>query len=112
MEAAITRARTGFVIVATEAVETPAGVAERGHAVGIAEGAIVKVGESAVSVAGTVGRTLAEGVRDLLTVLCGAGVGTEEREQLRAALKTELPGTTIEIHDGGQPVHRYVMAAE
>jgi dihydroxyacetone kinase-like predicted kinase len=112
MDAAITRARTGIVIIATEAVETPAGRVEAGHAVGIAEGSIVEVGEDVVSVAARVALKLVEGLRDLLTVLCGMGVTTEERERLRAALTTELPGTTIEIHDGGQPVHRYVMAAE
>jgi len=112
MDAAITRARTGIVILATEAVETPAGPVERGHAVGIAEGSIVEIGEGVVSVASKVALKLSDGVRDILTVLSGIGVTTEEREQLRAALATELPGTTIEIHDGGQPVHRYVMAAE
>jgi DAK2 domain fusion protein YloV len=112
MDAAITKARTGIVILATEAVETPAGHVEPGHAVGIAEGSVVEVGEGVVSVASKVALKLAGGERDLLTVLSGMGVTTEEREQLRAALATELPGTTIEIHDGGQPVHRYLMAAE
>src|SRR5205814_2529425 len=112
MDAALTRVRTGIVILASEAADTPAGHVDPGHAVGIAEGAIVEVGDSVVSVACTVGRTLALGVRDLLTVLCGKDVTAEEREQLRAKLTEELPDTTIEIHDGGQPLHRYVMVAE
>ena len=112
MEAALARVRTGMVIIATEPAETPAGVVQPGYAVGIAVGAIVEVGENAVSVAAKVALKVAEGVRDLLTVLCATEVSTEECEQLRAALTTELPGVTIEIHHGGQPVHRYVLAAE
>jgi dihydroxyacetone kinase-like predicted kinase len=112
METAIARARTGMVLVATDAFETLAGPVQPGHAVGIAEGTIVEIGDNAVPVAVKVATTLAEGLRDLLTVLCGAGVSGEEREALRTALKAALPGTTIEIHDGGQPVHRYIMVAE
>ena len=112
MEAALARVKTGVIIVAAEATETPAGHVEPGHAVGIAEGAIVEIGENVVSVASKVAVTLTGGVRDLLTVLCGAAASAEEGEALRAALTAELLGTTIEIYPGGQPVHRYVMAAE
>ena len=112
MEAALLRVKTGIVLVATDALETPAGTAEPGHAVGIAEGAVVTVGENIVEVATGVASALVAELRELLTVLTGEGVSIEEREQLRAALATELPRTTIEIYDGGQPFHRYVMAAE
>ncbi|TMK81312.1 MAG: hypothetical protein E6G46_07980 [Actinobacteria bacterium] len=66
----------------------------------------------ASQVATGVASALVAELRELLTVLTGEGVSIEEREQLRAALATELPRTTIEIYDGGQPFHRYVMAAE
>jgi len=112
MEGALRRVRTGMVLVASEAFETVAGPVEAGQAVGIAEGAIVEIGDSAVTVGVKVATTLLEGMRDLLTVLCAADVSPEERERLAIALKAELPRTTIEIHDGGQPVHRYIMAAE
>ena len=106
------RVKTGIVLVATDALETPAGTAEPGHAVGIAEGAVVTVGENIIEVATGVASALVAELRELLTVLTGEGVSVEEREQLRAALATELPRTTTEIYDGGQPFHRYVMAAE
>lgn len=112
MEAALARVRTGIVLLATDAIDTPVGPAEPGHAVGIAEGAVVKVGEDIVEVATAVAAGLVAGVLELLTVLAGEGVSSEERERLRGALATELPNTTVEIHDGGQPLHRYVMAAE
>ena len=112
MEAALLRVKTGIVLVATDPLETPAGTAEPGHAVGIAEGAVVTVGENIIEVATGVASALVAELRELLTVLTGEGVSVEEREQLRAALATELPRTTTEIYDGGQPFHRYVMAAE
>ena len=112
MEAALVRVKTGIVLVATDGLETPAGTVEPGHFVGIAEGAVVKVGDSVVDVATGVASALVAELRELLTVLTGEGVSIEEREQLRAALATEMPRTTIEIYEGGQPFHRYVMAAE
>jgi fatty acid kinase len=113
MEAALRRVRTGMVLVATEAFETVAGPVEAGQAVGIAEGAIVEIVDSAFTAAVKVATALLiEGVRDLLTVLCAGDVFVEERERLATALKAEHPRTTIEIYDGGQPVHRYIMAAE
>ena len=69
---------------------------------------LLQTGEGVLGVASS----LVAELRELLTVLTGEGVSIEEREQLRAALATELPRTTIEIYDGGQPFHRYVMAAE
>jgi dihydroxyacetone kinase-like predicted kinase len=112
MEAALAHVKTGVVMIATTFIETAEGSAGPGHAVGIAEGSVVKVGEDAVEVAVAVAVSLVADVRELLTVLSGASVAPEERERLRAALQTELPNTTIELHDGGQPLHRYVMAAE
>jgi dihydroxyacetone kinase-like predicted kinase len=112
MEAALRRVRTGMVLVAPDAFDTVAGPVEAGQAVGIAEGAIVEIGDSPVTVAVKVATTLLDAARDVLTVLCAADVSPEERERLSTALKVALPRTTIEIYDGGQPVHRYILAAE
>ncbi|HLW18306.1 MAG TPA: DAK2 domain-containing protein [Actinomycetota bacterium] len=112
MEKTLLAVRSGSVVVAPDAFDTPAGRAEVGYAVGIAEGAIVKVGENLTDVAAGVASALMTEGREILTVLTGEGVSSAEREQLRVALAQELPRSTIEIHDGGQPLHRYVMAAE
>jgi dihydroxyacetone kinase-like predicted kinase len=112
MEAAIARVKTGMVLVATDAVETPAGPVESGQAIGIAEGAIIKIDFDAVVVATDVAKTLVGETREIVTVLCAAEVPDAERERLRAMLTEKLPQAAIEIHEGGQPVHRYVLAAE
>ncbi|HJT37210.1 MAG TPA: hypothetical protein VJ818_02190, partial [Actinomycetota bacterium] len=112
MEAALANVRTGIVVLAVDGVDTPVGRAEAGHAIGLAEGAIVKVGNDVVEVAAAVASALMTEFREVLTVLAGEGVTDEERDRLRAALSTELPQATVEIHEGGQPLHRYVMAAE
>jgi dihydroxyacetone kinase-like predicted kinase len=101
-----------MVLVATDSVETPAGNVESGQAIGIAEGAIVTIDFDAASVASEVAKALLVEGRELLTVLCAAEVHPAERERLRAMLTEKLPEATIEIHEGGQPVHRYVLAAE
>ncbi|HEV2685443.1 MAG TPA: hypothetical protein VGW79_02270, partial [Actinomycetota bacterium] len=112
MEKTLAEVRSGSVVIAPDAFDTPAGRAEAGHAVGIAEGAVVKVGENVTEVATAVASALMTDMREILTVLTGEGVSPEERERLREALATGLPHAAIEIHDGGQPLHRYVMAAE
>ncbi|MGZ4141525.1 MAG: DAK2 domain-containing protein [Actinomycetota bacterium] len=112
MEAALARARTGVVVRASEAAETPAGPVEAGQSVGVADGAIVEVGDDPVEVARAVAKRLLDGERELLTVLCAEDVSADERERLRAALASEFGAGAVEIHDGGQPIHRYVLAAE
>jgi DAK2 domain fusion protein YloV len=112
MEKTLLSVRSGSVVIAPDAFDTSAGRAETGHAVGIAEGAVVKVGENVIEVATSVASELMTDGREILTVLTGDEVSSEERERLHAALATELPGATVEIHEGGQPLHRYVMAAE
>lgn len=112
MEKALIDARSGSVIIAPDAFDTPAGRAEIGHALGIAEGAVVKVGEDLIEVAIAVGSALMTEMREILTILAGEGVSSEERERLREGLAVKLPNSTVEIYDGGQPLHRYVMAAE
>ena len=112
MEKTLLDVRSGSIVIAPDALDTPAGRAEAGDAVGIAEGAVVKVGADVIDVAASVASELMTEMREILTVLTGEGVSSEERERLRAALATELPRATVEIHEGGQPLHRYVMAAE
>src|SRR5690349_25121998 len=112
MEKTLVAVRSASIVIAPDVFDTPVGRAEAGHAVGIAEGAVVKVGEDVIDVAASVASKLMTDMREILTVLTGAEVSAEERERLRAALASELPRATVEIYEGGQPLHRYVMAAE
>ena len=112
MERAIERVRTGIVLIAAVGTETPKGPLERGQAVGLAEGAVVDQGDDPVTVTAAVGKALVGDEHEVLTVLAGADAPEREREAVRAALEQEVTGVSVEMHDGGQPVHRYVLAAE
>jgi hypothetical protein len=112
MRAALDRVRSGQVTLAPVAFDTDAGPAEAGQAVGFAEGAAVEVGDDPVPVGVAVARALTARGAEIVTVLCGTGVGEDERARLNEALQHALPALTVEIHDAGLPVHRYVLAAE
>ena len=112
MQAAIERVRTGLVLIAAADTETPKGALQRGQAVGLAEGAVVEQGDDPVSVAAAVGKALVGDDHEVLTVLAGADAPPPEREAVREALSHQVSGVSVELHDGGQPVHRYVLAAE
>jgi DAK2 domain fusion protein YloV len=112
MERAIAHARTGVVVVSAEAAETPAGPVEAGQTIGFAEGSIAEIAGDPIQVARAVAKALLIGDREVLTILCSADVTVTEREQLRAMLSSDLPDATMEIHQGDQPIHRYVLVAE
>jgi len=111
MQAAVDKVRTGVVVIAPESGESPLGPIEQGQAVGLGEGSIVAVDIDPVKVAADVAKSILLH-RELLTVLCSDDVGGDERARLQLALSATLEGVTIEIHDGGQPIHRYLLAAE
>jgi DAK2 domain fusion protein YloV len=110
MREALARTRTGRVAVAVRDAATPAGPVRAGQLVGFAEGEPVAVGGDAVAVAREVARRLGPG--EVLTVLAGAEAPADEAEALRRALREALPGTAVEVHEGGQPVNRYLLALE
>jgi hypothetical protein len=112
MEAALAHVRTGVVAVARIAGDSPAGPIASGQSVGIAEGSIVEVADDPVAAASSVGKALLEGDRELLTVIYADDVSDQERDRLRQALADALNYATVELHPGGQPIHRYILAAE
>jgi DAK2 domain fusion protein YloV len=112
MQAALDHVRTGMVATAQMSGDSPAGPIEPGQSVGIAEGAIVVVADDPVGVVCEVGKALLEGDRELLTILYAEEVSEPERDRLQQAMKTVLPSATVELHAGGQPLHRYILSAE
>jgi DAK2 domain fusion protein YloV len=112
MQEAIDRVRTGIVLIAAADTETPKGPLVRGQVVGLAEGAVVEQGDDPVPVATAVGKALVQDGHDVLTILAGVDASPAEREAVRDALTQAVSTVSIDLHDGGQPVHRYVLAAE
>jgi len=113
MQRALDQVRTGVVVLASRDAPVPGGDVTAGQPLGFAEGAIVSADASdAVAVASAVVETLVTPGDGLITVLCGADVDAAERSRLQRALAESFPAMTLEIHDGGQPVHRYLIAVE
>ena len=115
MNHALGRVRTGVVAIANRTATTPEGEIVAGDALGFAEGAMVTPHgdpNDPVVVLTAVAHALSGPADEIVTVLCGADVRPEERVRAEAALRELLPGLEMEIHDGGQPVHRYLISIE
>jgi DAK2 domain fusion protein YloV len=114
--AAMTAALAGVrTVELTRAVRDAAidGVAvASGQWIGLLDDRLVAAGDDEASV---VRQTLAMAGLDeaeLVTVFVGDGVAAERAEELRATIAAEHPDLEVEIHRGGQPHYRYVIAVE
>lgn len=111
MREALGRTRSGTVAPASRDVATPAGTARAGQFLGMAAGAPAVVEDDPAEACVALAAVLAEGA-EVLTVLAGAEATVEERARAAARLAERLPGVEVEMRDGGQPVYRYLLAAE
>lgn len=114
MEDARARVRTGQVVIAVRDAQTSHGPVAAGAPLCFAEGAFVEVPEGADAVGALVAlaRALLEPGGEVLTVLVGADVAADERARAEDALRAALPAITVDVLDGGQPVHRYLASVE
>lgn len=110
IEAALQRTATGSVTLAMRDGMTPTGTVRAGHALGFARGEVVASGPDPVAVALDVLDHLGHG--EVLTVLGGMDASPGELEVFVEQAAERRPGIEIEVRDGGQPVHRYLIALE
>jgi uncharacterized protein len=47
-----------------------------------------------------------------VTIFAGDGVAPAQSDRLRRAIEADYPGVEVEVHEGGQPHYRYVIAVE
>lgn len=107
---ALGRTRTGRIAIALRDAATPAGAVRAGDAIGFAGPAVAAVGRDPVEVTLAVAGALGPG--EVLTVLAGADAPTDEVARLERALADRFPELSVEVREGGQPVHRYLLALE
>lgn len=115
LNVALGQVKTGQVAIANRSAATPSGEVEQGQALGFAEGSIVSPFGDAndpVVVACAVAQELIQPGDSVVTVLCGADAHEDERARLRTALAELLPAFEVQLLDGGQPVHRYLISVE
>jgi len=108
----LSRLRSGQVVVTQGPMSMPDGPVTPGSAIGFCEGEMVEVSQDPHAAALAVAKRLGSSLPDVLTVLCGDGVSSDDRARLEHDLKTVLPQVQLEVHDGGHPLHRYLLAAE
>jgi hypothetical protein len=108
----LSRLRSGQVVITQGPMTLPDGPVAPGSAIGFCEGEMVEVSPDPHAAAIAVAKRLCSTLPDVLTVLCGDGVSAAERARIEQQLKTALPPVQVEVHDGGQPLHRYLLVAE
>ena len=113
---AMTRAagatRYGAVTIASKDALTMAGPCRVGDVLGLAEGDIVDIGSDVDAVASAVADRLLGGGGELLTLVCGADLGTAESEALAETLQRRHPGVDVVTIDGGQPLWPVIVGVE
>src|SRR5206468_4318944 len=85
---------------------------EEGAHAGFAEGKLVARGDDPVSVATEVVAALVDEDVEAVTALAGRGVDAGERERLRGALAAVAPDADVQVHEGGQDSHLYLLSVE
>jgi uncharacterized protein len=102
----------GELVRAERDAQTPAGSVRRGDWIGTVRDEVVSAGESLPDCAGRVGRRLAQDDHEVVTLIVGAGATGEDRQAVADALGEALPGLDLQVLDGGQPRHPFLIGAE
>jgi DAK2 domain fusion protein YloV len=112
MTEAMSEPRAIAITRAVRDVELNGVTVATGQAIGLIDDDLATAGDDDLDVAL---RTFeASGVDDpeLLTIFVGEHVESDEADALEAALADAWPEAEIEMHNGGQPHYRYIIAAE
>ena len=108
MSTAAGHARHAGVMIAERPAMTMAGYCRPGDALGLVEGDVVEIGDSVVEIGWrVVGRLLAAGGGELLTLVTGAGADRAIAVELARRAHQARNGLEVEILDGGQ--RRYLL---
>jgi uncharacterized protein len=104
--------RAGELARAARDADTDVGPVRTGHWIALAGDRVVAVGEEPGIVAAGLARSLADGDAELLTLVTGSEASPEEVDRVVAAVRRSLPDLDLEVLDGGQPRHPYLMGIE
>lgn len=85
---------------------------KKGDILGIANGEIAVKGKDSGEVALKLIERLAGGGCNIITVLYGDDVSSEQGKALGAALEEKYPECDVVLHGGGQPVYSYIISVE
>ncbi len=111
LTAATEAVRAGEVVAAVRDAATPVGDVEEGQFLAIADGEVVAVCSDALEALDHVAAGLAVSDAELVSLLVGADVGTDERARAVAAIDGTVTGE-LDVVDAGQRPARFWVAVE
>lgn len=109
LEQAAATCRSGEVVLALHAAETPLGPVHPGQPMARVAGEVVALAEDAPGALRAVLEGLAPGGAELVTVAVGAEVGADERRAAEAAVDGFAAAGQVEWVEGGQQHPRYLV---
>ncbi|MCZ7530645.1 MAG: DAK2 domain-containing protein [Acidimicrobiia bacterium] len=106
------RVRVGEVTSAVRDADTPVGRVTAGDWIGLDAGGICATASDAPTTAADVVDRLVDAESELVTVVVGEGVSTDDRRALEEQVALRHPELEIEVHDGGQPLYPFLLGVE
>lgn len=112
MTEAIELVKTGEVTYAVRDTSVLSQEIKEGDVIGISDGEIKVVGNSADDVCKKLIKELADESSSVISIFYGDSVIEQAAADIQAALEQEYPDKDIMLYDGGQPLYYYIVAVE
>lgn len=112
MKDAVKHVQTGQITYAIRDSEINGLQIKKDQYIGIANGEIKVCEESESNAAYTLLKTMLTDDDEILTILYGEDVSSEEAEKLEKQVNEEYPDLEIELYEGKQPIYAYIFAIE
>ena len=112
MKDAVKHVQTGQITYAIRDSEINGLQIKKDQYIGIANGEIKVCEESESNAAYTLLKTMLTDDDEILTILYGEDVSSEEAEKLEKQVNEKYPDLEIELYEGKQPIYAYIFAIE
>lgn len=112
MTSAYQAVRSGELTFAVRDTQIDEHEIKQGDFLGIAEGKIEVVGQDLTDTAFELLAEMANDGADVVTIIYGQDVSSDQVDQLTERLEDAFPDVEIEVHDGGQPLYYFLFSVE
>src|SRR5579875_4073903 len=112
MATAMSRVVAGEVTQAVRSGDTPAGEVAEGDWIGLTRNGVEVIGTSAAEAACLLLDRIVTPAHEIVTIIEGAGARPADTRRITEWLAEHRPGASVDLHDGGQPLYRYLVSAE
>ena len=112
MAEAAARVVAGEVTRAVRTADSPAGPISPGDWIGLSRAGVEAVAASPAEATCGLLEALLTGSHEIVTLIEGAGSSPAETRRVTEWLAEHHPGVGVELHQGGQPLYPYLVAAE